>query len=103
MAQTTVQLNPETFGRLLAWPALFLLVLSSPSPVAAGAAESPGVARFRKEIQPILAQFCYDCHGDGMNKGKVAFDELKSERAILGSRDLWFAALKNRPPKSFRI
>ena len=80
---------------MLTWPALLGLLLSSAPTLAAGAAESPGVAHFRKDIQPILSQFCYDCHGDGMNKGKVAFDELKSERAILGSRDLWFAALKN--------
>jgi hypothetical protein len=42
------------------------------------AAEAPAVAQFRKDVQPILANYCYDCHGDGMAKGNVAFDELKS-------------------------
>ena len=57
--------------------------------------ESPAAAHFRKEIQPILVQYCYDCHGDGMNKGKVAFDEFKSDADLVGRRDLWLAVLKN--------
>src|SRR5438094_6646222 len=57
--------------------------------------ESPAAAHFRKEIQPILLEYCYDCHGDGMNKGKVAFDEFKSDEELLGKRDLWLAVLKN--------
>ena len=32
-------------------------------------AEVPAAARFRKDVQPILKQFCYDCHGDGAKKG----------------------------------
>ncbi|MBI4326065.1 MAG: DUF1592 domain-containing protein [Chloroflexi bacterium] len=52
------------------------------------------MAHFREEIQPILSQYCYDCHGDGMNKGGVAFDALKTEEAVL-NRDLWWAVLKN--------
>src|SRR5688572_17784744 len=47
------------------------------------AAEAPAVAQFRKEVQPILANYCYDCHGDGMAKGNVAFDELKTDSALL--------------------
>lgn len=62
------------------------------SPFAFGAG-SP-TAQFRKEIQPILQEFCYDCHGDGSKKGEVAFDELKSNDAIL-DHELWLKALKN--------
>jgi len=52
-------------------------------------------ADFRKTIQPLLKKYCYDCHADGVNKGKVAFDTYKSEAEIVGRHDLWFAALKN--------
>lgn len=62
--------------------------------VGASGAEAPGAARFHKEIQPILSQYCYDCHGDGMSKGGVAFDQFKSDKAILENRDLWWTALK---------
>src|SRR5579872_2889284 len=30
------------------------------------------------QVQKILTTYCYDCHGDGMEKGKVAFDSFSS-------------------------
>jgi len=58
-------------------------------------AELKAAAHFRKDIQPILTEYCYDCHGDGMDKGNVAFDEFKSDEELLGKRDFWWAVLKN--------
>src|ERR1041385_4866510 len=60
----------------------------------AQAAESTVIAHFRNDVQPLLAKYCYDCHGDGMNKGGIAFDELKTDKAVL-YHDLWLKALKN--------
>src|SRR2546425_6114741 len=70
---------------------LALAVLCCP----ASAAELPGASQFRKDIQPILTEFCYDCHADGANKGGVAFDTFKSDQVLLEDRDLWWKALKN--------
>ena len=61
-------------------PALLAFVVLSWTASAAGI---PGAAQFRKDIQPILSEFCYDCHADGANKGGVAFDEFKSDQALL--------------------
>ena len=58
-------------------------------------AEFKAAAHFRKDIQPILTEHCYECHGEGMDKGNVAFDEFKSDDELLGKRDLWWAVLKN--------
>lgn len=52
------------------------------------------VATFRKGIEPILEDYCYNCHGDGMKKGKVAFDELR-DADVTARADLWFKVLKN--------
>ncbi len=60
----------------------------------AAAAELSGATQFHKDIQPILTQYCYDCHGEGMKKGGVAFDEFKSDASVLTNRDLWWNALK---------
>jgi Protein of unknown function (DUF1592)/Protein of unknown function (DUF1588)/Protein of unknown function (DUF1587)/Protein of unknown function (DUF1585)/Protein of unknown function (DUF1595)/Cytochrome C oxidase, cbb3-type, subunit III len=57
--------------------------------------ELSGATEFHRDIQPILTQYCYDCHGDGMNKGDVAFDEFNSDHDVLTNRDLWWKALKN--------
>src|SRR6266478_7920990 len=58
------------------------------------AAELPASAHFYEQIRPLLAQYCFDCHADGANKGGIAFDELKTDDAIL-NHDLWLKVLKN--------
>src|SRR5262245_25758539 len=55
----------------------------------------PDSTPFEKEIQPLLRQYCYDCHGDGASKGKVSFDNYKSTDELLAKHDLWQAVLKN--------
>jgi hypothetical protein len=60
----------------------------------ASAGESPAVTHFRERIRPVLSQYCFDCHGDGENKGGIAFDELKTDDAIL-NHELWLKVLKN--------
>ena len=59
------------------------------------ASDEAGAARFRDHIEPVLSEYCYDCHGEGSKKGKVAFDEFKSHDELLAQRDLWLAVLKN--------
>jgi len=50
---------------------------------------------FAKEIEPILAEYCYDCHGDGTHKGDFALDEYKSIDAHLKNYDLWHVVWDN--------
>src|SRR5580692_7982062 len=59
------------------------------------AAESPGAAHFRERVQPILSEYCFDCHADGANKGGIAFDQFKSDNDLLDNHALWLAVLKN--------
>src|ERR1700712_4968083 len=49
---------------------------------------------FKKEIQPVLDEYCYDCHGNGNKKGGVQLDGFESE-AALHDHKLWQRALKN--------
>jgi hypothetical protein len=91
-SQSAQRSTTHSLGGWLVFLTGFLgLVGSSPN---ATAAESPAVAHFRKDIQPILTEYCYDCHGDGAKKGEIAFDELKSDDALLNP-DLWWKVLKN--------
>ncbi len=69
-----------------------LLVFGTQFP-RAFAAELSGAAQFHKDIQPILTEYCSDCHADGAKKGGVAFDEFKSDSDILENHDLWLNAL----------
>ena len=53
-------------------------------------AEGKGVASFGEEIEPILADYCFDCHGDGMDKGDFRMDDYTDLAAHLQDRTLWF-------------
>jgi len=57
----------------------------------AGAAASPFIER----VEPILFEYCYDCHGDGMRRGNVDFDRYGTEAELKADHDLWLAVLKN--------
>jgi hypothetical protein len=52
-----------------------------------------GEERFRAEVEPILADHCYGCHGEGMKKGGLALDELTGDNPE--HRELWWKVLKN--------
>jgi hypothetical protein len=66
---------------LLVTPALF------------GAAE-PALTTFTRDIQPLLQEHCYDCHGNGKSKGGISFDSFKTD-AELKDHKLWLRVLKN--------
>lgn len=51
--------------------------------------------RFGEEIQPLLEEYCYGCHGNGIKKGGVDLDGLDSDEARLRDRDLWLGVLRN--------
>lgn len=56
---------------------------------------SASASEFDAKIKPILSQYCYDCHGDGMKKGQVTLDHFKEESEMLAADDLWYRVLKN--------
>ncbi|HWE35373.1 MAG TPA: DUF1592 domain-containing protein [Isosphaeraceae bacterium] len=71
---------------------LAMLLLVVPT---ARADEPDALRRFRDQIRPILEDRCFDCHGMGQHKGKVAFDGFATDEDLLRDRDLWFRVLKN--------
>ncbi len=52
-------------------------------------------ADFAKDILPVLEDYCYDCHGEGMEKGGFAMDKYKSLDAHMQDTEHWFAVWKN--------
>ena len=62
---------------------------------AAMAAETAAGRNYHQKVEPILSKYCFDCHGNGIGKGRVTLDEFASDEEIVAKRDLWLAALKN--------
>jgi PAS domain-containing protein len=75
------------------WAASLLALAFLSRPAAAN--DPQAVQRYRKEVQPILAKYCFDCHAEGEKRGNVSFDTFKSDDELVGKRELWHAVLKN--------
>ncbi|HVT73330.1 MAG TPA: DUF1592 domain-containing protein [Lacunisphaera sp.] len=58
-----------------------------------GAADTP-LQSFQRDIQPVLEEYCYDCHGDGAKKGGVRLDGFATDAAI-ADHALWLRVMKN--------
>ena len=83
------RLAPGALLACLAWA-----LAGSLAPTVAAEGES-AAARFRDQVEPILADHCYGCHGNGLKKGNVTLDDFATDEAILGRKELWNSVLKN--------
>src|SRR5688572_11450672 len=72
--------------------ALALATLMSPPALPSN--EPSSITAYKKTILPMLEDHCFECHGDGYDKGKVAFDRLESNDDIL-DKSLWLRVLVN--------
>ena len=75
-----------------------LLILMTLLLVAAGWKNKPAAARsvdFAKEIKPVLAKYCYDCHGSEKQKGDLSLEAFADEAAVLKDRKTWEKVMKN--------
>jgi hypothetical protein len=50
---------------------------------------------FHQTVTPLLEKYCYECHGNGKHKGKVALDSFKSLADVEQNRMTWEAVLRN--------
>ncbi|HZZ56233.1 MAG TPA: DUF1592 domain-containing protein [Opitutaceae bacterium] len=69
-----------------------------------GGAVDTSKTTFDRDIEPVLEDNCYDCHGDGESKGGVHLDAFTTD-ASLHDRKLWLRVFKNvraglMPPSS---
>ena len=48
-----------------------------------------GEDAYQKRILPLLQKYCYDCHGDGMDKGDFALDEYPDYSKLIADKVLW--------------
>jgi hypothetical protein len=76
--------------------AAFVFAISSNARADAPAEQaiSQSIADYHTKISPILEAHCYECHGDGYDKGRVAFDTLETDAQILDPA-LWLKVLSN--------
>ena len=85
----------EGLQRLAALVALACASMSLLIVQPAMGADAGQLPDFHEKIEPILVQYCYECHGYGEKKGQVVFDEFKSDDDLVHNPDLWWKVLRN--------
>ena len=50
---------------------------------------------YEKQIQPLLEQYCFDCHGEGTAKGGLSLDSWKSPAERVADLHVWKEVLRN--------
>ena len=73
----------------------FAILLASAMLPASGFAAAEKISDFKKDILPVLEDYCYDCHGEGTKKGGFALDGFPSQEAQLGDIEHWYTIWKN--------
>ena len=68
-----------------------LALLLAGASVVFGAAEQG----YKAKVEPLLKTYCYDCHGDGADKGGVALDSFTNFTALAADRKLWLGVWQN--------
>lgn len=58
-------------------------------------AAAPAAEDFKKTFEPLLSQYCYDCHADGVDKGDFTLDAYTNLDEHLGDRELWLRVWDN--------
>src|SRR3954468_23848784 len=93
-------LSGATF-RCRVWPHFALasigLLLGVSLPAVPASSATPAIAgpvleaqhNYEKQVLPVLQKFCYDCHGDGMDKGNVALDKHADFTASFNDKKFW--------------
>ncbi len=60
---------------------------------------------YQKQIKPVLAKYCRDCHGPEKQKGGLSFEHYPDAASVLGDRERWAEVLRKvrsqeMPPES---
>jgi hypothetical protein len=71
-----------------------LLSAAAMSVVMTCRAGDSALGSFNRDIEPVLDQYCYDCHGAGINKGGVDLDDFNSDSEVR-NHALWWRVMKN--------
>ena len=74
-------------------PTIRFALAAAVSCLSARAEDSP-LKSFNRDVEPVLDQYCYDCHGGGATKGNVDLDDFRTDDQVR-NHALWWRVMKN--------
>ena len=84
--------NPVRSMTIPCWVAAILGLL-----LLVGFSQAADTKAFSEKIEPILADYCYDCHGDGSDEGDFVMDDYGADtiNEHLDNMAMWYEVWKN--------
>ena len=82
-------------------PLLSAAILSAPLAASGNTTDATTAAAreipldYEQHILPILEDNCYECHGDGADRGGVALDDFADYKTLTSDIDLWHHVWRN--------
>ncbi|MFK5924636.1 MAG: DUF1592 domain-containing protein [Verrucomicrobiota bacterium] len=61
----------------------------------AGVGKAADDKDFTGKVEPVLSKYCYDCHGDGSDKGDFVMDDYDTLDEHFGNMGMWYDVWKN--------
>ena len=80
-------------GWLVAW--LAMLLVGSRLSAALPEVSRQEVSQFEEHVRPLLKSYCFDCHGQTTQEGKLSLDQFTTTDDAVKDRALWWKVLKN--------
>ena len=104
MLRWILALLPVTRGSSFLVTVGLALTLLSRAGFSLESEEQPGKPDFSEEIEPLLREFCFRCHGKKMQKGDLDLERAVGERPLVRNLHIWtnvLERLKNKemPPE----
>lgn len=72
-----------------------ILALTAKTGAAADLSAKVVEAEFHEKMEPLLQDFCFDCHGDGMKKGDFSMDGFANTAEFLDDKKAWLRIWEN--------
>ncbi len=69
--------------------AVVVMIGATGTVVAAAAPSSVPAFDAGRDLKPVLAEFCYPCHGKEKKKGELDLEQFATDPAFARNRDLW--------------
>ena len=90
-------------GRIAIVTTLLAIFLLPDLVLADGVEAGPREQDFRQRVQPLLRQYCFDCHGNGESEGNLSLDAFTNARQVLEGKETWTKVIQklqldNMPP-----
>ena len=76
-------------------PAAGLACLAGVASLTVAGSETPAALHFRREISPLLTQYCGDCHTGEEQRGGISFGTMAPTDALLHNSQLWSKVVAN--------